>query len=143
MGGDEVGADGGQPTDTELRALAARVRAMDDAATGIVASITGAKDVATFRQGFELLTTDDLRSMRQLFRRMGLQVRPCGVMICEALRRSLFPLPFLYGRNDVWALDGLCRRDETQHVLVIRASVCKATRLRRERDRCAASCLCS
>ena len=73
MGGDEVGADGGNPTEGELRVLADKVRAMVDDSIGIVASITGAKDPSSFRTGFEMLTVDDLKSMRQLFRRMGLK----------------------------------------------------------------------
>ena len=73
MGGDEVGADGGNPTTTELQTLARKVESMNDEAIGIVASITGAKDMASFRAGFAMLTTDDLKNMRQLFRRMGLK----------------------------------------------------------------------
>ena len=73
MGGDEVGPDGGNPTTAELQKLANKVKGMNDEAIGIVASITGAKDMTSFRTGFEMLTKDDLKNMRQLFRRMGLK----------------------------------------------------------------------
>ena len=72
MGGDEVGEDGGNPTQEELVALAKRVSQLSDAALGIVSSITGAPSVQSFREGFKMLVPEDLRSMRQLFRRMGL-----------------------------------------------------------------------
>ena len=74
MGGDEVGEDGGSaPAIAELDALRERSRRLTDAALGIVSSITGAPSKESFREGFELLTTEDLKSMRALFRRMGLQ----------------------------------------------------------------------
>jgi hypoxia-inducible factor (prolyl hydroxylase) len=73
MGGDEVGADGGSPTEKELSFLVGRVRAMNDEALNIVASITGAKSVTVFREGFEMLSVLDLKGMRQLFRRMGME----------------------------------------------------------------------
>lgn len=41
-------------------------------ALGIVASITGAANADTFKEGFNLLTPEDLKSIRILFRRMGL-----------------------------------------------------------------------
>ena len=72
MGGDEVGEDGGNPTKEELILLAKRVVDLSDSALGIVASITGAPSVQSFRDGFKMLVPEDLKSMRQLFRRMGL-----------------------------------------------------------------------
>ena len=72
MGGDEVSEDGGDPTEDELATLTKRVGDLSDAALGIVASITGAPSVQSFRDGFKMLVPEDLRSMRQLFRRMGL-----------------------------------------------------------------------
>ena len=72
MGGDEVGEDGGNPTTEDLRILAKKVLDLSDAALGIVASITGAPSVESFREGFTMLVPEDLKSMRQLFRRMGL-----------------------------------------------------------------------
>jgi hypoxia-inducible factor prolyl hydroxylase len=72
MGGDEVAADGGEPAQDELTALCARVTGLSDEVLGMVASITGAPSVQSFREGFPLLTTDDLKQMRALFRRMGL-----------------------------------------------------------------------
>ncbi len=72
MGGDEVGEDGGNPTEEDLRVLTERVRELSSPALSIVSSITGAPSEASFRQGFELLSLEDLKSMRQLFRRMGL-----------------------------------------------------------------------
>eukprot|EP01041_Mallomonas_annulata_P004085 gene4085-8124_t len=73
MGGDEVGEDGGQPTVAELATLTARVDALSDDVLGIVASITGAPSTQSFRDGFPMLTPEDLKSMRALFRRMGLK----------------------------------------------------------------------
>ena len=73
MGGDEVGADGGNPTMDELEKLREDVRGLSDEILGIVSSITGAPSVGSFREGFELLVPEDLKSMRQLFRKMGLQ----------------------------------------------------------------------
>ena len=72
MGGDEVSADGGDPTQDELRNLTARVTALDDEVLTMVANITGAPSVQSFREGFPLLTVEDLKQMRALFRRMGL-----------------------------------------------------------------------
>jgi len=45
---------------------------MSDEAVGIVASITGAPSLDSFRKGFELLVDEDLKQMRHLFRNMGL-----------------------------------------------------------------------
>ena len=73
MGGDEVGPDGGNPTADDLQALAHRVTQLSSDAVQIVASITGAPSEASFREGFTLLVPEDLKAMRQLFRRMGLQ----------------------------------------------------------------------
>lgn len=72
MGGDGVGPDGGNPSVEELADLTATVRGLSEDSLSIVASITGAPSVASFREGFELLSPTDLKSMRQLFRRMGL-----------------------------------------------------------------------
>jgi len=38
----------------------------------IVSSITGAPSAASFKEGFKMLVPEDLKSIRQLFRRMGL-----------------------------------------------------------------------
>jgi Rps23 Pro-64 3,4-dihydroxylase Tpa1-like proline 4-hydroxylase len=73
MGGDEVSADGGEPTVEDLRLLAGKVKDLSGDALKIVSSITGAPSEESFRTGFDLLTPNDLKSMRQLFRRMGLQ----------------------------------------------------------------------
>ena len=73
MGGDEVGADGGEPSPGELAALCEDVRGLSDEVVNIVANITGASSVDSFRAGFELLSTSDLKAMRKLFRNMGLQ----------------------------------------------------------------------
>ena len=72
MGGDEVSEDGGEPTASELQALAVKVAQFSDEVLGIVAAITGAPSVQSFRTGFPMLSTQDLKSMRALFRRMGL-----------------------------------------------------------------------
>jgi hypothetical protein len=72
MGGDEVDGDGGDPTHSDLSSLASKVVLLSEEALSIVASITGAPSVESFKQGFKLLTTEDLKSMRKLFRRMGL-----------------------------------------------------------------------
>lgn len=72
MGGDEVEVDGGEPSMEELGALSNKVVDLSDAALGVVASITGAPSTESFREGFTQLTPTDLKSMRQLFRRMGL-----------------------------------------------------------------------
>ena len=73
MGGDEVDAQGGEPSKEELAALANKVEDLSLEALGVVASITGAPSSASFREGFRLLVPEDLKQMRQLFRRMGLQ----------------------------------------------------------------------
>jgi hypothetical protein len=75
MGGDEVRVDGGEPSVEELGALSNKVVDLSDSALGIVASITGAPSTDSFREGFTQLTPTDLKSMRQLFRRMGLAER--------------------------------------------------------------------
>lgn len=72
MGGDEVGGDGGDPSVEELAELAHRVENLSEDALKMVASITGAPSPESFRAGFPLLSTVDLKSMRALFRRMGL-----------------------------------------------------------------------
>lgn len=72
MGGDEVSEDGGEPTEAELRTLAGKVTQFSDEVIGVVAAITGAPSVQSFRTGFPMLSTQDLKSMRALFRRMGL-----------------------------------------------------------------------
>lgn len=73
MGGDEVDSMGGEPSKEELVALANKAMDLSPEALGIVASITGAPSADSFRQGFGLLQPQDLKQMRQLFRRMGLQ----------------------------------------------------------------------
>jgi hypothetical protein len=73
MGGDEVNEDGGNPTEQELQQLTKKVEMLSDDALEIIASITGAPSVSSFRKGFPLLTVTDLKAMRALFRRMGLQ----------------------------------------------------------------------
>ena len=72
MGGDEVSEDGGEPSQEELQALAGKVALFSDEVIGVVAAITGAPSVQSFRAGFPMLSTQDLKSMRALFRRMGL-----------------------------------------------------------------------
>ena len=72
MGGDAIGDDGGDPTQAELDILANKVKHLTPEALSIVSSITGAPSMESFKQGFELLSPDDLKSMRSLFRRMGL-----------------------------------------------------------------------
>jgi hypothetical protein len=72
MGGDDVSEDGGEPTEAELQALASKVASLSDEVIGVVAAITGAPSVQSFRAGFPMLSTQDLKSMRALFRRMGL-----------------------------------------------------------------------
>jgi hypoxia-inducible factor (prolyl hydroxylase) len=73
MGGDEVAADGGDPTEETLVPLRNKVKSMSSEVVNIIAGVTGAPSEASFREGFELLTPTDLKAMRQLFRRMGLQ----------------------------------------------------------------------
>lgn len=72
MGGDDVSEDGGEPTQTELQQLARKVAIFDDNVLEIVSAITGAPSVESFRKGFPLLSIQDLKAMRALFRRMGL-----------------------------------------------------------------------
>jgi hypothetical protein len=48
------------------------VKDLSNATLGIVASITSAPSVESFREGFGMLVPNDLKHMRQLFRRMGL-----------------------------------------------------------------------
>ena len=59
-------------TPEELVSIRWRVRAVSIDAPKIVTSITGAPSETSFREGFEILTTDDLFQMRLLFSRMGL-----------------------------------------------------------------------
>eukprot|EP01038_Epipyxis_sp_PR26KG_P009498 gene9498-12795_t len=73
MGGDEIDESGGEPTVEELQLLAAKVTDLSDESLGIVANITGSPSVQSFRAGFSMLVPEDLKSMRRLFRRMGLQ----------------------------------------------------------------------
>lgn len=73
MGGDDVSADGGSPTIEELAALQEAVKNLSRQAVEIVSAITGAPSPDSFLEGFPLLTVDDLKNMRSLFRRMGLQ----------------------------------------------------------------------
>ena len=72
MGGDDIGDDGGEPTMDELKSLTDRVALLSEEALQIVASITGAKSPSIFKEGFWTLTVNDIKSMRSLFRRMGL-----------------------------------------------------------------------
>jgi hypothetical protein len=72
MGGDEVEEDGGLPSAEELQGLSARLLGLDDETVNIISSITGAPSSASFREGFPLLSVEDLKQMRGLFRRMGL-----------------------------------------------------------------------
>eukprot|EP01031_Cornospumella_fuschlensis_P035892 gene35892-43533_t len=63
-----------EPTEEELKSLCHEVQnTLTKEAIEIVASITGAPSVDSFKAGFPLLTTKDLQHMRALFRRMGLQ----------------------------------------------------------------------
>lgn len=73
MGGVEVGDDGGSPSQEDVSVLADKVWGLSSEALTIVANITGAPSVTSFKEGFKLLVPQDLKSMRQLFRRMGLQ----------------------------------------------------------------------
>jgi len=73
MGGDEVSESGGEPSQEELKALENKVKDLSPEAATIVVAITGAPNVESFREGFGLLTPSDLKSMRQLFRKMGLR----------------------------------------------------------------------
>jgi hypothetical protein len=73
MGGDEIGEDGGEPTVEEVDELKGKARGLTDEALHIVASVTGAVSPEAFREGFPTLTCTDIKSMRRLFRRMGLQ----------------------------------------------------------------------
>lgn len=55
-----------------LTELNEKVIGLSEEALDIVASITGAPSAESFREGFKLLVPDDLKSIRKLFRRMGL-----------------------------------------------------------------------
>ncbi len=72
MGGDLIGDDGGDPSIEELANLSDKVKKLSAEALGIVSSITGAPSADSFKVGFELLKPVDLKQMRKLFRRMGL-----------------------------------------------------------------------
>ena len=72
MGGDDIDTLGGEPSPEELTALANKVQDLSPEALGIVASITGAPSTQSFKDGFRLLVPEDLKQMRMLFRRMGL-----------------------------------------------------------------------
>ncbi len=72
MGGDDIDVNGGDPSIEELTALRNKVDDLPDTTLSIVASITGAPSTESFREGFTMLTPQDLKQMRQLFRRMGL-----------------------------------------------------------------------
>lgn len=72
MGGDEVDSEGGDPSAEELSALANKVQDLSPEALGIVASITGAPSAQSFKDGFRILAPEDLKQIRNLFRRMGL-----------------------------------------------------------------------
>ena len=72
MGGNDIGEDGGAPSVDELNFLTSQVASLSSEALTIVASITGAKSPAVFKEGFKTLTVNDIKSMRSLFRRMGL-----------------------------------------------------------------------
>ena len=61
------------PSDSELALLRERVQMLSEEAADIVASITGAPSVESFRTGFELLTVTDIQAMRLLFQKMGLK----------------------------------------------------------------------
>ncbi len=50
-----------------------QVKQMSNDVIHIVANITGAPSVDSFRNGFELLVPQDLKQMRALFRNMGLK----------------------------------------------------------------------
>ena len=56
----------------ELVSIRRRVRALSIDALKIVSSITGTMSECSFREGFEILNTNDLFQMRLLFLRMGL-----------------------------------------------------------------------
>jgi Rps23 Pro-64 3,4-dihydroxylase Tpa1-like proline 4-hydroxylase len=73
MGGSDIPEDGGNPTEEELQLLTRKVSSLSDDALEIVSSITGAPSVESFRAGFPMLTVQDLKSMRALFCRMGIQ----------------------------------------------------------------------
>ncbi len=72
MGGDLIGDDGGNPSTEELATLSDKVKNLSAEALGIVSSITGAPSAESFKAGFGLLKPEDLKQMRKLFRRMGL-----------------------------------------------------------------------
>jgi hypoxia-inducible factor prolyl hydroxylase len=56
----------------ELKELQDLVKVLSDEVIEIVANITGAPSLESFRDGFEMLTIQDLKQMRGLFQRMGL-----------------------------------------------------------------------
>ena len=60
------------PAESELRELQDLVKELSDDVIEIVSNITGAPSLQSFRDGFEMLTVNDLKQMRGLFRRMGL-----------------------------------------------------------------------
>lgn len=60
------------PAESELRELQDLVKELSDDVIEIVSNITGAPSLESFRDGFEMLTVNDLKQMRGLFRRMGL-----------------------------------------------------------------------
>lgn len=72
MGGDDIPEDGGEPTQSDLTTLCQIVETLSNEVLELVSNITGAPSVESFRQGFPLLTVNDLKQMRALFRRMGL-----------------------------------------------------------------------
>ena len=72
MGGNEIDSEGGDPTIEDISLLALKVRNLSEEAVTIVSSITGAPSPESFKEGFELLQPNDLKSMRKLFRNMGL-----------------------------------------------------------------------
>lgn len=60
------------PSDDELQELQRDVRGLSDDVIEIISNITGAPSIQSFRDGFEMLTVNDVKQMRSLFRRMGL-----------------------------------------------------------------------
>lgn len=72
MGGDDIKEDGGLPSKEELMSLTEKLTQLDDETVSIISSITGAPSPASFREGFPQLSVEDLKQMRGLFRRMGL-----------------------------------------------------------------------
>jgi len=70
--GNDADDNAEDPSQQELNALTNKVVDMSPSALGVVASITGAPSADSFKEGFPMLTPSDLKHMRQLFRRMGL-----------------------------------------------------------------------